>query len=97
VSFSNVAAAGHAYAVAGRRAKALSVLAELEKLSVEGMFGLRHRDIHVGLAIPRSAMRWLERAYRSAPMGWSISGGSEVGRHAHEPALSRRLPRVGLP
>jgi eukaryotic-like serine/threonine-protein kinase len=65
-----VAAAGHAYAVAGRRAKALSVLAELEKLSSRRYVSAYDiATIHVGLGDTASAMRWLERAYQERSDG----------------------------
>jgi eukaryotic-like serine/threonine-protein kinase len=65
-----VAAAGHAYAVSGRRQKALSVLAGLRQLSSRRYVSAYDiATIHVGLGDPISAMQWLERAIQERSDG----------------------------
>jgi TolB-like protein/Flp pilus assembly protein TadD len=94
-----VAAAGHAYAVAGRRAKALSVLAELEKLS-----GRRYvsaydiATIHVGLGDTASAMQWLERAYQERSDGLVyLRVDPRWDGMRSNPRFAQLVRRVGLP
>ena len=65
-----VAAAGHAYAVAGRRGEAVKVLRRLEELSRQRYVSAYDIAlIHVGLGDTERAMQWLERAYRERSDG----------------------------
>ena len=65
-----VAAAGHAYAVAGRRGEAVQVLRRLEELSRQRYVSAYDIAlINVGLGDTERAMQWLERAYQERSDG----------------------------
>ncbi len=65
-----VAAAGHAYAMAGRRGEALKMLRRLEELSSQRYVSAYDIAlIHVGLGDRERAMQWLERAYQERSDG----------------------------
>jgi eukaryotic-like serine/threonine-protein kinase len=94
-----VAAAGHAYAVAGRRAKALSVLTELEKLSSRRYVSAYDiATIHVGLGDTASAMQWLERAYQERSDGLVyLRVDPRWDGMRSNPRFAQLARRVGLP
>jgi serine/threonine-protein kinase len=94
-----VAAAGHAYAAAGRRAKALSVLAELEELSSRRYVSAYDiATIHVGLGDTASAMQWLERAYKERSDGLVYLGvDPRWDGMRSDPRFAHLVRRVGLP
>ncbi|HEX2609899.1 MAG TPA: tetratricopeptide repeat protein [Gemmatimonadales bacterium] len=94
-----VAAAGHAYAVAGRRAEALKVLAGLKELSSRRYVSAYHiATIHVGLGDPASAMQWLERAYQERSDGLVyLAVDPRWGGMRSDPRFAQLVRRVGLP
>jgi TolB-like protein/Flp pilus assembly protein TadD len=94
-----VAAAGHAYALAGRRSQALKVLRRLEELS--GRKYISAYDIaliHVGLGDTERAMQWLERAYQERSDGLVfLKVDPRLDRLRSDPRFVSLVRRVGLP
>jgi TolB-like protein/tRNA A-37 threonylcarbamoyl transferase component Bud32 len=94
-----VAAAGHAYAAWGRRAKALSVLAGLEELSRRRYVSAYDiATIHIGLGDTALALQWLERAYHERSDGLVHLGVDPRwdGMRSNQ-RFAHLVRRVGLP
>ena len=63
---------GHGFAVAGRRADALNVLAELHEMSSQRYVAARSiAEVHLGLGEVDEAFAWLERGFQQRN-GWLI-------------------------
>ena len=63
---------GHGYAVAGRRADALNVLAELHEMSSQRYVAARSiAEVHLGLSEVDEAFAWLKRGFQQRN-GWLI-------------------------
>lgn len=93
-----VAAGGHAYAVAGRRAKALKVLAGLQELSSRRYVSAYDiATIYAGLGDTADALQWLERAYQERSDGLVYLGVDPTwdGMRSN-PRFARLVRRVGL-
>jgi eukaryotic-like serine/threonine-protein kinase len=94
-----VAAAGHAYALAGRRSQALKVLHRLEELSSQRYVSAYDIAlIHVGLGDKERAMQWLERAYQERSDGLVfLKVDPRLDRLRSDPRFASLVRRVGLP
>jgi serine/threonine-protein kinase len=94
-----VAAAGHAYAVAGRRGEAVKVLRRLEELSKQRYVSAYDIAlIHVGLGDKERAMQWLERAYDERSDGLVfLKVDPRLDRLRPDPRFVNLVRRVGLP
>ena len=93
-----VAASGHAYAVAGRRADALKVLGGLQKLSRRRYVSAYDiATIYVGLGDSADAMQWLERAYQERSDGLVYLGvDPRWDGMRSDPRFAHLVRRVGL-
>jgi tetratricopeptide (TPR) repeat protein len=94
-----VASAGHAYAVAGRRAEALKVLAGLKELSSRRYVSAYDiATIHVGLGDTTRAMQWLERALQERSDGLVyLRVDPRWDGMRSNPRFAQLVRRVGLP
>jgi eukaryotic-like serine/threonine-protein kinase len=94
-----VAAAGHAYAAAGRRPQALKVLQRLEALSSKSyVSAFDIALIHLGLGDMDRAVEWLERAYQERSDGLVfLNVDPRLDRLRLDPRFGSLVRRVGLP
>jgi eukaryotic-like serine/threonine-protein kinase len=94
-----VAAAGHAYAVAGRRGEAVKVLRRLEDLSRQRYVSAYDIAlIHVGLGDTERAMQWLERAYQERSDGLVfLKVDPRLDGLQSDPRFASLVRRLGLP
>jgi eukaryotic-like serine/threonine-protein kinase len=93
-----IAAAGHAYALAGRRGQALEILRRLEKLSSQRYVSAYDIAlIHVGLGDKERAMQWLERAYQERSDGLVfLTVDPRLDRLRSDARFANLVRRVGL-
>ena len=92
-------AIGHTYAVAGRRAEALSVAAELEKKVREKQVSpFLPAVVYAGLNDKDKAFYWLERAYQDRS-NWLtlIKVGRRLKNLRGDPRFDDLLGRIGFP
>ncbi len=94
-----IADLGYVYAIAGKRAEALDVLAELEAMAEKGYVSpYTMATIHVGLGEFDAAFTRLEEAYRkrSRSLVW-LNVAEEYDGLRSDPRFQALLKRIGLP
>ncbi len=89
---------GHAYALAGERAKALSALDELKALSRRRYVSpLDIALVHTGLGDRDSAFQWLEKAYQERTMRIQELPEPHFDSLRSDPRYKDLIRRIGLP
>ena len=89
---------GHAYALAGERAAALSILDELQVLSKQRYVSpLDIALVYTGLGDRNSAFQWLERAYGERVMRIQELAEPHFDSLRPDPRFEDLLQRIGLP
>jgi len=95
----NLAALGHAYAMAGKRAEALKVLEELRELAKRRYVSPHEIAlVYAGLGDKEQAVRWLEKAYADRS-GALIQPNIESRFDAlrQDARFAALIKRIGLP
>jgi hypothetical protein len=89
---------GHAYALAGERAKALSILGELKALSKQRYVSpLDIAVLYTGLGDRNSAFEWLEKAYQERTMRIQALPQPIFDSLRSDPRFRDLMRRIGLP
>jgi len=93
-----VASLAHAYAMAGRRAQAEQLLANLLALSTSYVSPFKIGLIYAGLGDVDRAFEWLERAYEIRD-GWmtTLKVSAELVPLRTDPRYAQLVARVGFP
>jgi tetratricopeptide (TPR) repeat protein len=92
-------ALGHAYAVSGRRAEALSVLEELQRRSDSSYISpVDVATVYLGLGRTDKTFEWLEKAYEGRAYGLVLMNvDPRFDRVRSDPRFADLITRVGLP
>ena len=90
---------GYAYAVAGKRAEALDVLRQLERLSEGGYVpAMGVALIHTGLGEKDKGFVWLEKAYQERSVGWyRLKVDARFDSLRSDPRFQSLLRRMNFP
>jgi hypothetical protein len=89
---------GHAYGLAGERAKALSILAEIEVLSKQQYVSpLDFAIVYTGLGDREMAFQWLETAYSQRVARIQELNEPHFDSLRGDPRYKDLLRRIGIP
>jgi TolB-like protein/DNA-binding winged helix-turn-helix (wHTH) protein/Flp pilus assembly protein TadD len=89
---------GHAYALAGKRAKALAILDELKALSGKRYVSpLDIAIVYTGLGDRNAAFEWLEKAYEERTMRIQELAEPHFDSLRSDPRFPDLMRRIGLP
>jgi TolB-like protein/DNA-binding winged helix-turn-helix (wHTH) protein/Tfp pilus assembly protein PilF len=94
-----VAGLGRAYGIAGQRAKAEAILAQLERRSKEQYISPFYiATVHIGLGEKDKAIRWLEKAYEDRSNGLVfIKADPQLDSLRSDARFQQLQRRLGLP
>ncbi len=94
-----VGALGHAYAIAGRRSEALTLVEELQRLSQSRYISpVDVATVYVGLGKNDETFEWLEKAYQGRAYGLVfLNVDPRFDRVRPDPRFAGLMRRIGLP